>query len=294
MRAIRPGYVVRGYAARGVYWRAPLVTPTAAYLPSEELILTICKVDPFRHADVPYSEFDHPSVEEFRLLAALTLAVDYDDGLVRLQPLSSTLLIETDDLALDCPSVEDEVRRALVAQWRMRSLKHEAPYPPYPPGTYDFRPDAAPTALQRRLFDAVDLDDHLITRGLRTLLRAQMLSTHPFYAEEAIYPLHVALDASHSLFRRQMEAEGHLNPSSKDVAGRFEQVFSEPATGEAYFNDYYSDRVMAQHPLSRYGSVPYVPATHSHAIWLFKALREVYRYFLLGEVIECCQSVAAG
>ena len=270
------------------------MTPTAAYLPSEELILTICKVDPFRHADVPYSEFDHPSVEEFRLLAALTLAVDYDDGLVRLQPLSSTLLIETDDLALDCPSVEDEVRRALVSQWRMRSLKHEAPYPPYPPGTYDFRPDAAPTALQRRLFDAVDLDDHLITRGLRTLLRAQMLSTHPFYAEEAIYPLHVALDASHSLFRRQMGAEGHLNPSSKDVAGRFEQVFSEPATGEAYFNDYYSDRVMAQHPLSRYGSVPYVPATHSHAIWLFKALREVYRYFLLGEVIECCQSVAAG
>jgi hypothetical protein len=175
-----------------------------------------------------------------------------------------------------------------LAQWReLPECLREGRFPPYTsPAAYQFRSDVAPLEVQRRIYEAIDWDDRIMSRGLRTLLRGLMLSFHPLFAEEAIYPLHVAMEVSFSLFRRQLRQEGHSDPSAFDAATRFEEIFAEEPSGERYFADYYDDRVMAQHPESRLGSSTYVPGTHGERLWLFKALREVYRYFLLQERVN--------
>lgn len=277
---------MRGYAPHGIYWREPLILPDAAYLPDERLVITVCHMMEHQSAEQPYSEFDDPRVEEFRLLAALALAIGYDEGLISPQPLSAALRIPGPCGPFDAAGL-GELRNRLEAYWT-EAPPHpiEGPYPPVNVGAYDFRDDPAPLALQARLFVAIDLNDQLMSRGLRTLLRFAMLSRHPLFSEEATYPLHVALEASFAIFRRQFARDGLKNATSRDVAARFEQIFNEVPSGKNYFEDYYTDRIMAQHPESRHGVSHYVPGTHGERLWLYKALREVYRYLLLGEVVN--------
>jgi hypothetical protein len=284
--AARPetGVIVRGYATHGIYWRQPLSLPGAIYDPGESLVITACRLVGADAPDAHFSEFDDPPAEEFRLLAALVLAVGYDEGLMIPQPLSRAMRAPG-DWDLSEPGVLNELRGRLVENWAdTPSDPLEGPYPPVAAGTYDFRDDVAPIAMQRRIHAAIDPSDRLMNRGLRTLLRFSMLCRHPVFSEEATYPLHIALEASFALFRRQFSREGQPNASSRDVAARFEQIFKEDPSGRNYFEDFYEDRIMAQHPESRFGATHYVPGTHGERLWLFKALREVYRYLLLGEV----------
>lgn len=278
--------IVRGYAPHGVYWREPLVLPDAIYLPDERVVMTVCRLTEHQGVEEPFSEFDNPRVEEFRLLAALALAVGYDEGLVVPQPLSVSLRISTPMGAFD-HCIHNELRSRLLAHWeKVPPSPLEGPYPPANTGDYNFRGGPTPLAMQARLYAAIDPSDQLMSRGLRMLLRFTMLSGHPMFSEEATYPLHVALEASFALLRRQFSQEGLPNSTSREVAARFETIFSESASGENYFEDYYADRIMAQHPDSRHGVSHYIPGTHGERLWLFKALREVYRYLLLEEVVN--------
>lgn len=280
------GVIVRGYAMHGLYWRQPLVLSDAAYLPDDRVVMTVCRLKGSQGAMEPYSEFDSPRVEEFRLLAALSLAVGYDEGLISVQPLSVTLLLPDVGRPFDAADLAD-LQNPLLTHWKKSQLPSmEGPYPPADLGAYQFRDDVAPLVLQSQLYAAIDPEDQLMNRGLRSLVRFAMLSRHPMFSEEATYPLHVALDASFSIFRRQFAREGNTDATSRDVAARFEQIFNEKPSGQNYFEDYYIDRVMAQHPQSRYGESHYVPGTYGERLWLFKALREVYRYLLLGQVVN--------
>lgn len=279
--------VVRSYSAGGIYWREPLLTPSAAYLPDDDVILTICQIEPDRCLTSHYSEFDDPSVEEYRLLAALTLTVDYDDGIVRMQPLASSLRFSAHLDLTDPDTLNGVVAKALEHLRVQPTGSADSAYPPYKRGSYEFRQYRAPLTLQQRVFSDIDLNDHLLTRGLRTLLRANSLMTHPLYSEDALYPLFVAMDASHSLFKRELEREGRTNVTAREVGLRFEEVFNETASDQPYFADYYTDRIVAQHPSSRFGEAPYLPTTRGEMFWLFKALRDVFRYFVLGEVVTC-------
>lgn len=257
----------------------------AAYYPTPEIVITACHFDRSYSNDDFFSEFDAPLVEEFRLLAAIVLSGD--DGLVSPIPLSMALRVpEMPNLAI--PAVVEDLKIRLLRYLQgCRFLSNGEAYPPFSsPIEYVLRVDPAPLRLQRRIFEAIDMEDYVLTRGLRTLLRGLMLASHPMFGEEAIYPLHVALDASFSIFRRQLEAEGKSNATAYDVAARFEDIFGEERSGRRYFEDFYGDRLMAQHPESRLGVSRYVPGTKGELIALFKDLREVYRYFLLGEVIN--------
>ncbi|WP_436642479.1 hypothetical protein [Microbaculum sp. FT89] len=281
------GVVVRAYAAHGCYWRQSLLLSDSIYYASPQLVFTACRFDLRERSQGPYSEFDNPLVEEFRLLAALVLSVGHDRGLVIPQPLPWALRLPKMQDLIEPNAINDLKNRVVDELSREPSSKIGAYHAAGTVGTdYSFRQDAAPLEIQQRIFESIDMSDHLMTRGLRTLLRSSMLSRHPLHAEEAIYPLHVAMDASFALFRRRLAAAGKPDATAYDVGAEFESVFGEPRSDKRYFEDYYTDRIMAQHPESRYGVSRYVPGTYGELMWLFKGLREVYRFFLLKEAID--------
>jgi hypothetical protein len=83
--------LVRAYAPHGYYWAQGLAFQDAVYVPGPELVFTACRVWPNDYSREPFSEFDNPTLEEMRLLAALVLPIGYDEGLICPQPLSEPL-----------------------------------------------------------------------------------------------------------------------------------------------------------------------------------------------------------
>lgn len=141
---------------------------------------------------------------------------------------------------------------------------------------YKYRRDSAPCLLQRRIYDAIDVFDYVLMRGLGALIKSLMLWQHRAFGDHALYAPFIALDASHELVLRRLRMRGVASPTSKDAARIVEQeAFGEEPSGAHYFEDYYSGRIHAFHPGNRSGAHPYVPLMHSDFARLFYGLREV-------------------
>jgi hypothetical protein len=82
---------------------------------------------------------------------------------------------------------------------------------------YKFRDQDSPVALQKKIFDAIDLHDSVLMRGLSCLVKYSMLSLHYHFFEAAIYMLYVSLDASFGLVMRTLRANGIGSPSAYDA-----------------------------------------------------------------------------
>lgn len=131
------------------------------------------------------------------------------------------------------------------------------------------------------VFSAVSTDDDLMMRGLHALIKSRMVAMHVELAEEANYPLYVALDALFSLIRRQLMKMGNPNPSSYDAQIFVHDLFDEDQSGMRFFEEFYDDRIMTMHPDNRYGIFRHAPLSHCDFHSLFEMVREVYREFAL-------------
>lgn len=285
---VEAGTIIRAYGPRGYYWCEDLLLPTAICISLPDLIVTACHFDERRHVGEFYSEFDEPMVEEIRLLAALTLPIGIDDGMVAYYPLDVALRT-TRRSALNRRNVPRQVAEQLRAAFaaRPRQWMADELLPSALGGTpYKYRDGAAPIAAQRQIYEAIDPSDHLLMRGLATLMKGVMLGTHHLFREQAIYSLYVSLDASFRLVLRKLRDRGLASPSSYEAQAFIEEAFQEESSGRQYFAAYYEDRIKAMHPESRFGVFPYAPVMHDDFFWLFKALRDVYRFLILGAVID--------
>lgn len=285
---VRKGTLVRALAPVGIYWRAGFIAPDALYSPDETLVYIATHFDESLHEGDYYTEFDDPTLEEVRLLAALSLPIGWDGGVVSLYPHYPELRIPS-FLDLTDPKVDEELRvRLAEVQLGHRGLWHADP--PAPPlhgvQAYDFRNSTTPFELQKQIFSKIKLDDHLLLRGLSAWLKAGMLRHHRPFAVEALFSMYVSLDASFSLVCRELRKRGVTNPSAVD-AGRFlDEAEGREPEGMPYFGEFYSDRIRLMHPENRFGLTPYPPAMNDDLAHLNQALREVYRLLLLGAMID--------
>jgi hypothetical protein len=74
--------------------------------------------------------------------------------------------------------------------------------------------------LPGKLIQAVSLRDHLLLRGLGTLIKADMLWQHHAFNEAATMMLFVTLEVSLQLTLRLLRSKGFSDPGPKE-AGRF-------------------------------------------------------------------------
>jgi hypothetical protein len=284
---LNAGTIARVYAPCGWYWRDDLVLPSALYVNQGDLIFSACHFDIGTHSGNYYSEFDEPTIEELRLMAALLLPIGWNCGMVILSPHQASLAF---DERIDF--TESEAVRHIGEILRHKlTLKQSLPCSDGPPPKafggvpYTYRDERSPSSLQRRIYYAIDVSDHLLMRGLSALIKGPMLSRHTAFGDHALYALFIALEVSHQLIIRRLRSGGIPNPTSTDAARLIEEVFGEDPSGGRYFEEYYADRIKAFHPESRFGVYPYLPLCNSDFFSLFYDLREVFRWLILDERI---------
>jgi hypothetical protein len=276
----------RAYAPSGCYWCDDFAPPTGLYANQDDLIFTACQFE-LRRGGYD-SEFDKLRLEEVCLMAALVLPIGWNEGMIILHPLSATVGFR-ERIDLTDPKgiyrVSSALRRQFARLQKWAGIEEPAP-PAFGGDPYEYREQRAPLSLQRRLYDAIDVSDHLLMRGLVELIKAPMFISYPFFGEHAHYSLFIALDASLQLILRKLRRRGITNPSSADAQALMEDTFGDERSGMAYFGEYYEDRIKSFHPQSRFGVFPYAPLMMSDFFGLYYDLREIYRWLILDERIK--------
>jgi hypothetical protein len=142
-------------------------------------------------------------------------------------------------------------------------------------------------AVAKATYGHINRRNHLLIRGLGALLKANLLASHNTFHAESCMSLYVALDASFQLILARLRRT-KKNPTAIDAGAFVERAFGEPTRGFKYFEDFYSDRLMTLHPVSREGVYPDVPVSMSDFYQLRRALIAVFRYLVTGvaETIE--------
>ncbi|RZF64318.1 hypothetical protein EWE75_11185 [Sphingomonas populi] len=253
-----------------------------------DLIFTACHFDDDHQPNDFYTDFDDPRAEEFRLCAALSLPLGYDAGLMLPFPMHASLEFrqqcEWDNAGI--LELETELRASLM---NIRDAERRVVILPLPEcvggPSYQLRADPVPFDLQRQIYNAIDLKDHLVVRGLGAYLRSQMLINGTTFRAEGLYTLFVSLDATFALTLRHLKASGNNNPTAPDAQAFIEDAFGNEPSGMRYFEEFYEDRIKALHPESRFGTFPYPPLSISEGYQLSRALRDVWRYLLTGSTI---------
>lgn len=282
--SIRSGTIVRSMSLAGTYWAQSVLLPDAAYIVRDDLIFTACHFDQDAHEDEYYTEHDEPTPEETRLLASLGLSIGIERGFMAQYPDVGSLRLDS-RRCLDDPICISEIECALrtaIADFKYRPQNS----PPSPPGSYSHFHWPLPRSVQREIYDGIDCQNHLLVRGLATWLKSSMLYMHPSFGEEANYPLWVSLDASLSIILDTLRANGRSDPTTVDAQNFIHDAFGEERSGLRYFEEFYEDRVMTMHPKSRFGTFAFAPIGHDDFYQLHDALRAIYRYIILGKVID--------
>ncbi|MXO70011.1 hypothetical protein GRI72_14515 [Altererythrobacter marinus] len=76
------------------------------------------------------------------------------------------------------------------------------------------------------------------------------------------------------------------NPTSVDAQNFIHDAFAEERSGLKYFEEFYEDRIVTMHPKNRFGVFGSAPLGQDEFYWLHNGLRDVYRFLILGEVID--------
>jgi hypothetical protein len=281
--------IVRGTALRLLsplsdLWDGAFRSPAAIYKVREGIPFYACHFDEDRHQLEFYSDFDDLAVEEVQLLSSMALTVGLADGLRFVYP-DPAVIVVPEFIPLDSDEGEDAIWN-LLSEYLREPQRRGLADPPLPQrngnsgsGT-TLRPE-----LQRLIFDRIDLSNHALLRGLGTWTKAGMLWMHRSFAEEANYALYVSLDASFTVVRALLKANGNPDPSAYDAGHFIQTAFGEEATGIRYFEDFYEDRIRTMHPESRLGTFVYAPLGRDDFYWLWRDLREVWRLLIVGQVI---------
>lgn len=281
------GTVIRFLSPLSDSWNEGFCSPAAACVYSETLAFYACHFDEEALGLEFYTDFDDIAVEEVRLLASFALGVGLIDGLRIVYPDPSCIVVP-ELLQLHSLRGIAEARRHVRRYLAQRSYRTIAD-PPLPAcaGGPPYRSiSRLDPSMQRRLFAGIDLRDHLLLRGLATWLKSGMLWMHRSFAEEANYALYVSLEASFALVRERLRQLGNPDPSANDAGRYVRDIFRVDADEGRYFGEFYEDRIRTLHPSSRYGTFVYAPIGRDDFYWLFRDLREVWRFLILDEVVS--------
>jgi hypothetical protein len=283
---LEQGVTVRLLSPLGVYSTEGFRHREAAMVLSHDVFAILTA---FRKVQLPedyYSEIEFLSPFEVRLLASVILSRVPDSGSICLYP--TLLAMERPDAGFDLSEVGaldelmTEFRVFIQGERQYRELHN----PPLIGGrVYSFNEYAnLRHGHQREVFDAIDVSDHLMIRGLGALVRALMLFSFSEFTESAGMSLWVSMEASFEIVKGMLRVQGIERPTAKDAGDFIDDVFDNQFASEGYFPDYYEDRIKTVHPASRYGVFPGAGLSHDDVWELGIDLVRLYDFLVTGHV----------
>lgn len=296
-RKENPSHVVRLLLPYGVYPAKTIKTNDSLFYVNKEICFSIV---PFSEDQVEnkhyYSEVEWASFNEIRLYGSILLCVDRYKNYLRIYPFRYPHFLKLPNFH-DVVKNVNEIKSLLVdtinspgkwiAEHNFRATNiyktpMESFLPPVCGGAqYDFRENGVRYELQDKLFAKFDTSNHLLLRGVSTLLRSAMISAHLHFMEEAINTTFISLEASFRLVLKKLEEEGIKNPSATDAAQYISKIFYSVAANK-YFEEYYESRIISFHPESRFGTFPHAPIMVDDHYHLFDDLIDVYSFLICG------------
>ena len=236
-----------------------------------------------------YSEIDYLSPFEIRSLASVLLSLRGDLNYLGLYPAPYAMERRYIGIDLSDAATVNKLMdqfAAFLQRVPMDGAKvHRPPLAGGLPYSYD---DGSRLEHERqpKIFNCIDVSDHLLIRGLGALIRAIMLEHFTEFFENSAMSLYVAMEASMEIVKETLCAEGNQNPTAKD-AGRFlDRIFGCEFEAEGYFEDYYEDRIKVIHPASQFGVFPGAALGVDDVYFLRRALIHLYDFLVTGNVKE--------
>jgi len=298
-RKDKPSHVVRVLLPFGVYPKETVSTDDSILFISDEICFSIV---PYSEDEVDneiyYSEVEWAFFNEIKLYSSVLLCVDRDINYLRIYPFRYPHYIKLNGLkevVENIESIKSLLEKTIKSKGKwikehnfragnIYQYSKENFLPPISGGPeYDLRANAIRPELQKLLYSKFDTSDHLMLRGVSTLIRSAMLSAHLHFMEEAINTTFISLEASFRIVLKRLEKNGKKCPSSRDAAQYIADVFYLKVTGK-YFEEYYESRIMSYHPESRFGIFPHAPLMVDDHYHLFDDLLELYCFLICGYV----------
>jgi hypothetical protein len=277
---------IRPHSPLGLFPATPVFVDGAQLLYGDGIILSVVRIDePEAHGIdgvLVYSELEFLALEEIRFLGCLGLALRPDSGMIYTYPMD----LKADVSELLDPASIYETGRVLLG----KADKQGFATPLLQSGASDhgFKYDRHERPIDGDmltvLMAGVQLQDHLLVRGLSALLKADMLWRFREFAEAATITLHVAMEASFQLILRRLHSLGVQNPSASDAGRYLDGVFNPEIDSGLYFHGYYEDRIKAAHPSSRFGEFPFAPLSADDFYDLRSSLHAVFAFLITGRV----------
>lgn len=228
------------------------------------------------------------------------LAADREEGYSAFYPYPYTVPVLCSSTILDPQWLKDTVKEELRLKLVEENVVHpgytfpainsykyatDIAMPPIAGGpAYDFRSKGINYELAKNIYQNIDVNNSLVIRGIYTLIKAAMLSSHHQFLEEAIYSLFIAMEVSFRLVLRELKNKGVNNPTSQDAMTFIHDAFYDTHRVDKYFEEYYEGRVMSFHPESRLGIHPHAPLAADDYFDLFDNMIEVYAFLICGYV----------
>ena len=284
---LKEGILLRAYMPLGFYPKNALNSPNSSFVVDNNLIYSVTR---FKDVEIEsyYIEREWIVPEEIQLLSAIALSVEDDYGKVFAYPHPVGFKLKDEEYDLSDKRTLEEFGQILL-----KSLKNDAKKfwltvdPPIALGgpEYKFNENAYDVNRQIEIYNSIDLRDHLLIRGLGAFLKGDLLSAHHIFHTEACISLHIAMEATLQIILRRLR-NTIQNPSNKDASKYICEVFQSQYIPEHYFEDYYTDRIVAVHPSNRVGTFPDAPLAADDFADLYEELRSVYDFLLTGKVRE--------
>lgn len=287
-----PSYIVRLLLPLGVYPDKLINTNDSILYVSEEICFSIAPYSAEIIDSDYYSEVEWATLNEIKLYASIVLSVAPGEGYLNMYPFMYAHYLDLNNIS-EVSNKLDEIKHLLIKEINtpkngskssIYKNNKESFVPTICGGfSYDLREKDLRSEIQRDIYSKFKTSNHLLIRGVSTLLRSRMLSRHLHFMEEAINATFISLEASFRLVLNELKSQGTLNPSSRDAAKYIASVFLSEATGK-YFEEYYDSRIMSFHPESRFGIFPHAPLAADDHFDLFDNLSEVYTYLISGYI----------
>ena len=234
-----------------------------------------------------YSEIAFASPFDVRALGALLLGWTANGGVPHFYPTTEFWAAPPDGIDLTDDSCLDRLLDKF--RFHLKSDQCRIPHHHRPPllggSPYTLLPDdAIDHSRLDGIFNAIDVNDALLIRGLGGLLQANMLACYFEFFEQACMSLWVSMEASMHLIFRRLRVRGNPKPTASDAGVYLDEVFENQQPSEGYFDDFYSDRIKTVHPSSSYGVYHLAPLAADDFYELNEMLVPVYDFIVTGSV----------
>ena len=281
----KKGIIVRGYSPLGLYPMKSFQHKDAAFVVGKDLVFSLvrfedCEIDDY------YLDNEWLSPFEIKLIGALTVSVNpFQVGKVFPYPLPWSIKVEDDsELHLGDENIWQDFEEFLKNKINEtpNPFNDPTPLPAFASGqNYDLHERAHESNRQNEIFENIDIEDHLLIRGLGALVKGNLLKRHYIFHTEACISAHIAMEATlHLILRRLKKIKN--NPSNEDASKYLAKQLKQKNYPTKYFEEYYEDRIKAVHPENRFGTFPDAPLSADDFYDLCDDLIGVYDFLITG------------